>query len=169
MQSPEIICLLAGAAAALFIVWSDFRRRELRLIPLVLLLAAGIGFRAFRHSPQLAQDLGINAAVTTGILLLVALFLRVLGSKGLVNKRLGLGDVILIYAMGTWFPPAGFVLYLSTGLLFSLACVLVLMVMNRYPRNLPLPLAGLLAVYGLIFMPIYLGFEAEILLAFEAG
>lgn len=169
MDTPEILSLIVGGIAALLIAVADFRNRNVRLVPLLMLLGAGIAFQIIRDAPSFWSNWGINAAVVTGILLLAMLTLRILGNSGFINKQIGLGDVILFYAMAAWFPPAGFVLYFSSGLMLSLSGVLVAMLTNRYPRELPMPLAGLMASYSLIFMPIFLCYELEIVQAFEAG
>lgn len=169
MDTVETLSLIAGAIAAFLIAVADFRNRNVRLVPLLLLLAAGIAFRVVHDPTHFWRDWGINAAIVSGIMLVAMLFLRILGNKGFINKQIGLGDAILFFAMAAWFPPAGFVLYFSSGLMVSLAAVLVAMLLNRYPRGLPLPLAGLMAAYALAFMPVFLCCEKEILLAFAAG
>jgi hypothetical protein len=163
METPQLISLGIAAVAALWIAISDFKSRNVRLIPLLLVFGAGLAFRSFSQDLQWGFDLAINAGMVTAILLVVMIGLRLTKSGGLINKQLGLGDVILIYAMATWFPPIGFMMYISTGLLLTLAVILLLILLNRYPAHLPVPLAGLLAAYALVFVPIYFLWIVDVL------
>ena len=163
----EYLCLGIGGLMALLTTVLDLRNRTVRLLPLLLLLLAGLFFRGTQFGLQMWGDWAINAGLLLGVILMVWMGLRLLGITGLVNQQIGIGDLIFMLAAGTWLNPFGFALFLSSGLLFVLLIILLMIVFGLQSREMPLPIAGLMAAYLLMFFPLYREFEIAIRLALE--
>jgi hypothetical protein len=161
--------LVLGGLAALAIAGLDLWKRTVRLIPVLLLAVGGVLFNWKSGLPDQGMAFLLNAALVTAVLVMVWLALRMLRYPGFINKQIGIGDILFMYAMCTWMSQIGFALYFTSGLTITLLVVLLLLLLNRFPRDLPLPLAGALSLYALVFTPLYLIFETEILIFLEVS
>ncbi|MEM0998352.1 MAG: prepilin peptidase [Bacteroidota bacterium] len=166
MHWLETIAIILGSAAAVVIAYQDLRQRIVRLIPVLVVFVAGIVFAYGHRTPGQLLNLGINAGLVTGILLMAGLILRLLKLPGFINRRIGLGDVLLFYAIAPWLPPLGFALFLPSGMVILLTGVLLLMLSGRLAHDQPLPIAGGMTTCALIFVPLYYRFESDLLVAF---
>lgn len=144
-----------GALACLLLLIQDLRGRWVHLLPLAVLFAAGLVFRGLWAGNAMWLEFAVNAGFVTVVVVLVGLVFRLKGGGGFINKKLGLGDVLMLYAVATWLDPPGFALFYVSSLLLILLGMLILMNRKSYNKEYPIPLAGLMAAYLLVYAPLY--------------
>lgn len=162
MGGIEYAALIGGGLLAVVICWMDFQNRTVRLLPVLMLMAVGWCYRGWTFGAEMWLDFAINLGVVAGIAVVVAGLLRMLGLGRLVNRQIGIGDLLLMIAGGAWLNPLGFAFFLSVGLLLVLTGVLIGMLIGKYRADAPLPLAGGLAAFLLVYWPLFLQYETEL-------
>jgi hypothetical protein len=146
-----------------FICYQDFSYRAVSWILLLLLLVTGIFF-------SLSQSDGIllilkNVFINLSFLLFQFLLLKVFfvfrnpKDHTIVNRKLGIGDILFLVSTCCFFSPVNFIIYYISSLIFSIIFYLLLLQKNK-PGNQPLtiPLAGLQAAFlilALAFCKLY--------------
>lgn len=145
----------------LLIVVEDVRHRAVSW-PLFPLLAISIVVYTYtkKEAPSLPSYLlyvFINAAFVSLQLLLLKLYFLVKhrANTPLINSRIGLGDLLFLYAIAFYFTPLLFILfYLFTLLVTTATAVVYMLINNHRASQKTVPLAGIQALFLLIFMVI---------------
>lgn len=118
-----------------WLAWRDIRNRRLPLQGLCLFLAAGLPFWIER---ALSQGIRAWATLLPGVLCAVVSFLS--------GQALGMGDVLVILAMGLYLSGDQFFLFLASGMLAGMVWAGQLWVRHRNGKEefpfLPCLLAG---------------------------
>lgn len=138
------------ALAALWLSWQDFKTRLLSLWLIVAFATANALF-----SVETYWWLGLleNALVCLAYLLLLYLCLQLYfymkhrRFQKIIDTQLGLGDVLVLFAIGLGLEPALMIWFFSLGFAVSLLISLWL-----FAKAQSIPLAGLMALNYLIFL-----------------
>ncbi|MEM7035863.1 MAG: hypothetical protein AAF570_02715 [Bacteroidota bacterium] len=158
----EYAAIGTGLGACLLILVQDLRARWVHVVPLVLLLASGLVFRRLHDGAETWPGFGANVMFVVVILAVVALYFRLKDGGKFLDEKLGLGDVVMLFAVAAWLDPLGFVLYYVSGMLVILAGVSLFLAVKGVGKEYPVPLAGLLAGYLAVFGPVYYVWRWEI-------
>lgn len=155
MDAWAIGAAVVGAAMSILIFIQDIRGRWVHLLPLVALFGAGLLFRLRVHGSAMWPELAANAGFVTVIMVLVWALFRVKDGGKLIGEKLGLGDVLMFYAIATWLDSIGFMFFYVTSMLIILVGVLIYQRMGKAGKDYPIPLAGLMALYLVFYVPGY--------------
>lgn len=140
----------------LIIFIQDLKGRWIQLFTVLGLFGCGIGFRLVHGDTVIFRELLETSVFVTLILVLTWLVLRLRnGNTKFIDAQIGLGDILMFYAVGTWFDPLGYALYFVSGIVLVLLVTLALLGVGKLKKEFPIPLAGLLAAYLIVFAPFY--------------
>ncbi|HEX2899615.1 MAG TPA: hypothetical protein VHS96_07850, partial [Bacteroidia bacterium] len=104
--------------------------------------------------PLLLQDLAANLIFITTILGIAYIYMRIRHKTHTTfQKQLGLGDILYFVAVAPWFSPIQFILFFISGILLTLIAIVIFLALRKIPKDWPIPLAGVLAAYWLLFLP----------------
>ena len=151
---PAIYAVLM--VVLIIVALQDFRERRIYwlLVPSAFLLF----FLSSVKTVGIAE--GIKFSLYNAlffILQLILIFLYYLIKHreltNIINRYLGLGDVLFVLAICPAFSPANFILFYLAGLILALATFFVLGLIQR-DKNKEIPLAGVLSI-ALLFLLSY--------------
>jgi len=101
-------------------------------------------------------DLGINTLILLFQLIVLQIYFSIRNKSNalIINKAIGLGDILLFLSPAVFFSPFNFVLFLVISFAISLITHILLLQISRYYKK-TVPLAGFVSViYGFfIFSP----------------
>jgi hypothetical protein len=161
--SIENIFLSMAAIACIVLFFQDLRKRAIHIVPLILLGLGGFGYHLQNSGTNLWMEIFVNLGYVTLVLVVMTLILRLRSSSGrILNKKIGLGDILFFYVVALAFDPLGYTLWFVTGLITVLLGVLAWMILGKWRSDAPIPLAGLLAGYLLVYFPVYTYLEDRI-------
>lgn len=164
MNLAEYILGGIGGLICLVIFIQDLKGRWIHLLTVLALFAVGLSFRLLGNDTDVLLDLLGTFSFVSVVLGLTWLVLRIRKGKAkFIDGQIGLGDILMFYAVGSWFDPFGYALFFVSGIVLVLIVVLALLAAKKLGDDFPIPLAGLLAAYLLIFAPIYLTFQDQLL------
>lgn len=143
-MSLSVIILFAPAAASVPIVISDFRRRRISVVWLVVLLAVAMSSAAYFESWRIASVRLLEGVVVTALLLAcLGTYLRMrYGASARLDRAFGAGDAYCMIALSPLFPPADLLKLLVAAALLSLTWHRTL---NRGRRG-TIPFAGMIGL-----------------------
>jgi len=148
MLSHFLIIILA-----IITVYQDFRHRE---ISLVLIPVYFLCFALNQIQLTGLRFFLINFSVNSGIILLLLLFtsgyfwMKERKFK-IIDQYLGLGDVLLFFALAAAFSPVNFIVFLLAGFIFSIAVYLIKTIIIKRLNN-TIPLAGCISILLIVVM-----------------
>lgn len=155
LEWMQVMALVVGLASCLVICWQDIRQRWVHLLPLLLLGCTGFVFKVAQPFPIWTRELAANWIFLIMILGVAWVYMRIRhGNAPFFNYQIGWGDVVFLAAAATWLSPLGFVLYFVTGSLILLLTVLILVALGSVHRQWPIPLAGMLSLYLILYWPL---------------
>lgn len=127
----------------LAVVFQDLKYRAIHVVlPVLLCVAATARFLILEHSIfELLFTVAFLGLVMLGLFLYTAIKLKKISNP--INSSIGLGDIIFFIAVIPLFFSTTYILFFSTGMLFSVICHL-LFTKNKEAH---VPLAGYLSVY----------------------
>jgi hypothetical protein len=120
------------------------------VFPLLAFVLLGIIYE------QKVENAGIFILMNGVIILLQLLLLTIYFSikerklVSIINAKLGLGDVLLLFVLCLSFFPTTFLIFLSTSLIFSLS--LHLIIRKQFKEQVKIPLAAYIAIYYVLFV-----------------
>ncbi len=160
MSLLQTVLLGVGGVACLVLLVQDLRGRWVHVVPVVVLWLAGLGFGWVKVGNGILRELLVIVVFLSLVLGLTWIVMKWRKPNGqLLNVGLGLGDVLVFYALMGWFDAFGFVLFFVSGLVLVLGGVVSLISLGRWDAARTVPLAGLLGGYALVYAPIYWHFE----------
>ena len=131
--------MILFAVALLVLGWIDYRRQQLPLEPILILMAIGLFGQAVNGS-------ALNALY--GIAIGGAFFgFQYLISKG---RWIGDGDVWLAMAMGAWLGCYGMLVALYAAYIGGGLIALILLILGVWKRGQRVPFAPFLALGGIV-------------------
>jgi len=145
------VVFIAELYILLFIFYQDLKYRAVNWIAFLAITLSGF-FLSF-HAVGLKNTL-FNVLLNNGILLmqllLVYLFYYVKSGMHtkIINKKLGLGDVLMLAALSFSFSPVNYIVFVFLSLVASLLITMV----KRNKQTIPL--AGYLGLFYFIFLMI---------------
>jgi|GEM_PF-6137436 len=143
------LSLATGLVCCVAICIQDFKSRWVHIVPLILLGLAGTGLQWLHFPNTFLPQLGFNLTFVTALVGLAYVYLRLRGLSLL--KSLGLGDVLFFYMAAPWFTGIGYLYFFIVGIVLALLIVLAGQATGKLSRNYPIPLAGWLAAWGVVF------------------
>jgi hypothetical protein len=160
MSWLQTILLGVGVVACLVLLVQDLRGRWVHVVPVVVLWLAGLGYRWSMVGNEIWMDLAVTVVFLSLVLGLTWVVMKWRKPNvQLLNVGLGLGDILMFFALMGWFDAFGYLLFFVSGLILVLAGVVGLMSLGRWKPANTIPLAGLLGGYALVYAPIYWHFE----------
>lgn len=153
------LAFICSLLVLLIISYQDFKYRAVTwfLYPILALLSFPFHFTYFRLyslAPYLL-NISINIIFISVQLLLLKLYFitKERPQSPMTNHKIGLGDILMFYAVATWFSFSYFIFFYLSTLILSVVIVLLIKFIsgNTYLEK-NIPLAGLMAVFLLIFI-----------------
>ncbi len=156
----ELLITIVLSASLLLISYQDFKDRAVWwwLFPLVMIMGVGKGW-----SPD---DYFISIGFNLGFLLIQWLGLSLYFSvkhrewTNIIDRQLGLGDVLLLLGLATVFSPINFLLFYIVSIVFSL---IIAIAFGWHKQGKTIPLAGLQAICWIIVLGIEWAFNISFL------
>ena len=145
-----------AAVSCLIICFQDLRTRWVHILPLGILGGSGIGHHLLLRPENYWPQVGFNFVFISSILGIVGLYL-LLRRKRFIDHSLGMGDVVFFYMAACWLGAEAFLWFFTTGILIVLLLVLgmgLLTAPSSKGSDYPIPLAGGMAAYLLLFYPL---------------
>ena len=148
-----MLCWIFTIIISIAIAYQDFKAREISLI-----LIVGYGtLSALRYIQENNLSLFLNNLFfTAGYLLFLLLFITIYFylRRGkwinIIDAQIGVGDILLFICIGCCLEPLELLIFFTNCFIFSLICY------GLFFRGKSVPLAGLSAVFYLMFYPIKL-------------
>jgi hypothetical protein len=132
-----------------FIVYEDFMYHAISWYVVPLLVIALIINGAIQlNSLTLLEFFAINFTIVTFQLLLLLLYfyMKSRSLKSIFKEKLGLGDVLMLYALGLFFAPLNFILFILASLILTLFIAIILKSIYKSKAH-QIPLAGYWGIY----------------------
>lgn len=146
-----LICWILLIALGSAIAYQDFKAREINLI---LLLGYGV-LCSYRYIQETNYIQYFANLLFTGVYLLfiflvltVYFFIRKGKWINIIDSQIGAGDIILFICVGACLEPAMLINFFTACFIFSLGVYFI------FFRGRTIPLAGLTAVFYLLFLPV---------------
>ncbi len=133
----------------LIIAYEDFRNREISVIWIAMFYVI-VMIEVIHSNNWSLENIIINIAVFIFLGLGVAVYSMVKWGtkKQIINKTIGLGDILLAPSFIVIFSPANFLIFLNTS--FLLGIIFYILRKKRTPK---IPLAGIFAtVYSILLI-----------------
>ncbi|MEL7531380.1 MAG: hypothetical protein AAFN10_08745 [Bacteroidota bacterium] len=149
------LLMILGIVLAGLIAWQDFRDREIHAYLLGLFGLLGGFFSMLERGLEGIVSLGVNGLLVSLMLASVWLIFRLKDRQAVMDVKLGWGDVVMLYALACWWEPMAFLTYYSISV-FGLSLVFVsAQMLNKLPKQYPIPLAGALAISFALSYPFF--------------
>lgn len=150
----ELFLILVQIAVLSLIVVQDFKHREVFwvLFPALFLCNTLIVIK-FMDSSSILFNFLINGSIIFIHLIVLTLYFSIKNNKltWIVNKYLGIGDVLMFLVMSVLFSPVFFIIYIITSLFGGLIFGVFARILKL--KSVSIPLAGFLS---LVFVPVSL-------------
>jgi hypothetical protein len=152
-----LLLLFFTAIVCIYCCWQDVHERAISwyLFPLLFLLGFSTALFAGKKIELIILDLLTNWAIILAQLLILSayFYLKKKGSERSLIRYLGIGDILFLVSVSTYFSPLYFLIFYILGLVFSLLTHVFFQKLKIYPNNNnTVPLAGFLAVFLSIFI-----------------
>lgn len=152
----EAIVMAFGCMMSLILLVQDVRSRAISIVPAIILCGLGGIFRYLRDDETWWQQVLANGLMISFILGLMVLVMRILRpGRRVLNEQFGSGDLLYFFMMIGWWDPLGFMLWLVSGLIALVITMGILLATRAVGKEYPIPLAGILAGYSILFFPAY--------------
>lgn len=154
----SLYLLLAITAAT--ISYQDIRTRSVAwlLFPAMALIGISNSIIESDSWQQALYNFSINTSFILLQFLLLILYFILRGNKitSLVNKKIGLGDILFLASACFFFSPLNFLLFYCGSLFFSLLIHSLMAGTDNRKNSTTIPLAGWQSVFLLLFVSIYI-------------
>lgn len=141
-----LLIILVGLLG--LVIYQDFKSRAISwfLIPLLIIAFVIYGLLSL-DMKQFATYFAINLSLLLINLLVVTLFISIKEKKltNIIDKYLGLGDVLFFLVLATVFSPINFILFFIGSILLTTFVYGVIILVNKQKQML-IPLAGAMSV-----------------------
>ena len=144
-----MILLLISIALMLILAYEDFRNREISVIWIAIFYLI-ILIEVIQSNNWSLENIIINVIVFIFLGLGVVIYSMVRwGTKRqIINRTIGLGDILLAPSFIFIFSPANFLIFLNTGFLLGI----IFYILSK-KRSAKIPLAGIFAmVYSILLI-----------------
>lgn len=134
------------------IVVQDFKHRQISwfLIPLAL---TGFVYKAFLSGDFAWKDFLLNVGFVLIQLLLLSLYFSLKNKRliNIVDRYLGLGDILFFIVLCAVFSPVNFILFYLFSLTITLMSIVIYTVISRH-QTPAIPLAGAMAALLILLL-----------------
>lgn len=147
----QYISLVLIILSCILIVFQDFKSRLIHIGSIVILSVALVLLNLFRYK-TLLFCFGVNLVFLFFLFATLYFYFRLRkGERKLVDRYIGLGDIVLLFSFGLAYNLYNFTVFIIGGCLLSLIYVgLVTGILRK--RMIRIPLAGCLAITHLLCM-----------------
>ena len=145
----QTIALLLTLFSSLVILYQDFKRRQIHLFAIIVLGMSFILFRINEFRILLFHSF-INFVFLVILFAILRLYFRLRkGEKKLINRYIGMGDVLIFVAFCFAYSLYNFTLFILAGCITGLLYwVIQNLVLNK--KIIRIPLAGILVLVHLV-------------------
>jgi hypothetical protein len=147
------MALVLSLLALSLIIYQDFKYRAISwwTIPLLFLSSIGVAIHSFYFDWKVII---VNLTLVAFQYLGVTLYFSIKNQKiiNITRHYLGLGDLLFLLAITPLFAPLHFCCFLIGSLLLTLILTVLLSLLNRTLKTIPL--AGFLSLYLLLLIPL---------------
>lgn len=154
MEAFEHISLGIGLLSAGFIGYQDLKDREIHLAAFIVFLAGAILHAFLTLRIAFMSEILINMGIISLIGFLLFLIFWLKGKKIQLDVELGMGDIVMLIALGFWFPPLQFILFYVFSLISLSLIAISFLAFKQVDTNYPIPLAGGLAIFFILLFPL---------------
>lgn len=152
-----LLLLFLTGVVCVYCCWQDVRERAISwyLFPLLFLLGFFASFFADKNIELIIRDLLKNWAIIfiQLLILFTVFYFKNKGAGRSLSRYLGIGDILFLVSVSTYFSSLYFLIFYILGLVFSLLTHAFFQKLKIYPNNNnTVPLAGFLAVFLSIFI-----------------
>lgn len=133
----------------LLVIYQDFRVRMITwwYIPLLFL---GLLFISLQHVlfGELLKYFIINTSFILLQMIVLTIFYTIKKRKltNIINKYIGLGDILFFLVLCVGFSPVNFIIFIVSGLILTIICFSIYGIASK-KKEYRIPLAGMLAVF----------------------
>ena len=145
--------VIIATSLLVMIAYQDYTARAVAWIFFPLLAATGTGLSYISlHS---LNNVGMNSLLNLGFLALQLIllkgyfYIRNKSGSALIDKKLGLGDILFLVAACFFFSPLNFIVFYICSLIFSICVFLGWTWTKNNDQERTVPLAGLQAAFFL--------------------
>lgn len=132
-----------------FIIYEDFKYHAITwfIVPLIFILVFFNGIIQINFKILMGYFLINSGIIILQLLgLIIYFYFKEKRITGIINKQLGLGDILILFAMALFFAPVNFVLFILISLILTLLVSIIKF--SVFPkRNRQIPLAGYWGIY----------------------
>jgi hypothetical protein len=140
----------------LLIIYQDFCSRSVIWYLFPLMGVLGI-INTYLHTCSWEQTF-IYGIINAGFALLQFVILKLYfslkgnGNSRLINEKIGMGDILFVFAACFFFSPVNFILFYCCSLLFAIILHLLSLKIRAKEFALTVPLAGWMAVFLIVYI-----------------
>jgi hypothetical protein len=137
------------------ILFQDFKERQVSLWVLLLFGALCVSSVLYFRDPEILFYNGVGVLLYGSfiwLMLKLYMFLKFKKNKVIINKELGMADVLVVLFIGITFNTIGMILFFCFGFVFSLVAFLMYSVLKKDSNTQSIPLAGLLVFFYVILI-----------------
>lgn len=132
------------------IAYQDYRSRSVGWVFFPLL--AGAGFALSYISLHSLRDTMINSLPNIGFIVLQLVLLRLYfyikdTQTVFIDNKIGLGDILFLFAVSFFLSPLNFILFYLLSLLFTVLLWLFRTILRRRSKQWSIPLAGIQSLF----------------------
>ena len=144
---------IAASLSLLVIIYQDFKERQVYwfLFPLLGLFLGLLNFSNSLEFHTFIYYITINLVLTTLVLGLLFIVVKVFFKKRFIDYSLGFGDILFFYTFAFGFPTITFIILFANSLLFSLVLFLFF---KKVFKLKTVPLAGLMSLFLIIILAV---------------
>ncbi|MEO0470837.1 MAG: hypothetical protein AAF206_14515 [Bacteroidota bacterium] len=143
-----MIAIILASLSCLSIALQDFHTRRIHVLAFGLLAGSAYFY------PIHWENIALNWLMVILMISIVWLFFRIKTQGPVIDKSLGLGDVVMLMCLGIWLEPVWFLgLYAVSTTLLAIV-YLILQKTGRLAPDHSIPLAGYLAIAALFIIPL---------------
>lgn len=143
----EIVLLLILISLLGIMAWQDFVFRSISWFLFPLLFILSVLYNVMQTDVYIfAFNFSINFLFVSILLLLLSLYFSLKSKRmvNIINKQIGLGDVLFFISAATFFSPVWYLFFFLFGLMLSLVFA-VFFILLKQKQSL-IPLAGIMAL-----------------------
>lgn len=139
----------------LLIVLSDLKSREISTLLLILSSLAAGSFAFYKYNYiAFFQNALINISYLVFLFLFLKLYFFLKKSPGIVDSKLGLGDILFFLSLIFIFEPISFYIFLSISFILGLCYFVFYRIFLK--KEPSIPLAGIAAGVSIVYNAFYL-------------
>jgi len=137
----------------LYVCYQDLKQRAIHLLTFVLLTIVLVGANYWTSGSLVTINFLLNCSYLVILMIILYLYFRVrFGSWNLLDKGLGLGDIVFWFVVSLYLEFYWFVIWFNASMILALLIHFLLREFSWYGNRQKIPLAGLQAIILISFI-----------------